>query len=113
MAVEDVAGALVALLASNHEGPVNVATGRCVPVRHIIETIATLAGGNELVRFGARPPSVGEPARLGANIARLRDIMGFQPSLTLEDGLAATVRWWRDGETDARIGSIQVMQGNA
>jgi nucleoside-diphosphate-sugar epimerase len=98
MAVQDVAGALVAVLAGNHVGPVNIASGECIPLRDVIFGVANAVGRPDLVRLGARPTSPGDPAQLAARTEVLRDAIGYQPSWTLQDGLAATVAWWRTQE---------------
>lgn len=91
MHVDDVAGALVAFLSSNVTGAVNIAQGRVVRVRDFIETTATLVDGRELVRLGARPAQAGEPIYMAANVARLRDEVGFVPAYDLAAGIADAV----------------------
>jgi nucleoside-diphosphate-sugar epimerase len=54
-----------------------------------------LVGRPELIRRGSLPMRPGEPRRLVADIARLRDEVGYRPRIALADGLAATVRWWQ------------------
>jgi nucleoside-diphosphate-sugar epimerase len=95
MHVADVGAAIAALLESTTEGPVNIATGTAVPVRAVIERIAALTGRADLVDWGARPTAPGDPLQLGADIARLRDLVGFRPRYDLGSGLAETVAWWR------------------
>jgi len=87
MHVEDVAAALVALLASDVQGPVNIATGRSVPVREIVGMAAKAAGDACLVDFGARPRQPGEPELMTAEVGRLRDEVGFVPRWSLEQGI--------------------------
>lgn len=94
MHVEDVAGALVALLDSSVAGPVNIASGICLPVRDVIHTIAAQIGRPDLVRLGVRPSPAGEPPRLAASVNRLMHEVGFQPTRRLDDGLAETIKWW-------------------
>ena len=53
--VADAARALAMLLDSPLQGAVNVASGRCVALRDVIETVAALLGRPGLVRLGARP----------------------------------------------------------
>lgn len=93
--VDDVAAAFAAILASKAEGPVNVASGEAVTVRSIAELLAGAAGRPELLDLGALPDRPGDPREIVADIARLRDEVGFAPAWTLQDGLAATVDWWR------------------
>lgn len=94
--VDDVAEALVALLDSHVEGPVNIGSGRGVKVREVIELIARSAGRPDLVCFGARPPQVGEPPTLIADVGRLEREVGFQPRISLRAGIEETVAWWRE-----------------
>ncbi len=94
MHVEDVAGALVALLDSPVVGDVNIGSGVGVTVGEVVDRIVQLVGRPELIRRGSLPMQPGEPRRLVADIARLRDEVGYRPRIALADGLAATVRWW-------------------
>jgi nucleoside-diphosphate-sugar epimerase len=91
MHVHDVGRAFVALVDSDTTGPVNIASGDCVPVRSVISTLGALTGGAALIRFGARPES-DEPPRLAASVETLRDRLGFRPIFDLAGGLADTVR---------------------
>ncbi len=94
MHVEDAAGAVAALLDSSVVGAVNIASGVGVAVDEIVDRIVGLVGSPELVRRGALPDRPWEPPLLVADVARLRDEVGFRARWTLADGLAATVRWW-------------------
>jgi nucleoside-diphosphate-sugar epimerase len=95
MHVSDVAGGLVALLESDVTGPVNIASGDCVPLRQMIDEAARQIGRPDLLRYGARPSPAGEPARLAAATRRLREEVGFTPRYGLAEGLAETITWWR------------------
>jgi nucleoside-diphosphate-sugar epimerase len=94
MHVVDVGRAFAAVLDSDCTGPVNIASGVCVPVRSVVSTIGLLTQASDLIRFGAanRP---NEPPRLAASIDILHDRLGFRPRYDLESGLANTVDWWR------------------
>jgi nucleoside-diphosphate-sugar epimerase len=94
MHVADVAGALVALLESDLDGAVNIASGLCLPLRDIADRLGALIGRPELIRLGARPTPPNEPDRLEAAVDRLR-ATGFRPRYDLASGLADTVAWWR------------------
>lgn len=91
----ELAEAFLALLGSPVEGAVNVASGRPVRIRELVAALAEAAGRTDLVRLGARPAGV-EPAVLTAGVARLREEVGWSPSLTLEEAALATVEWWRE-----------------
>ncbi|HST34325.1 MAG TPA: NAD(P)-dependent oxidoreductase [Solirubrobacteraceae bacterium] len=91
MHVDDVAAAFAALLDSAVEGPVNIASGEPVRIADVLALIARAAGRPELLRIGALPRRPGEPDLLVADVARLRDEVGFAPSVELERGIAETV----------------------
>ena len=93
MRSEDAGAAFATLVDSDFDGPVNIASGSCVPIADVAQTLARLAGRPDLLRLGARP-SVVEPARLAAATDRLQHQLGFRPGATLEQGLDATLKWW-------------------
>jgi len=96
MHVADIAGALAATLDGAHVGPVNIATGNCVPIRVVVETLAELIGRWDLVRLGTRPAPKAQPPRLAASVTVLRESVGFTPGFALADGLADTLTRWRN-----------------
>jgi nucleoside-diphosphate-sugar epimerase len=57
----------------------------------VVTQIATAAGRPDLLDVGALPQRPGEPERLVADTARLRDEVGFRPARGLADGIAAAV----------------------
>lgn len=91
----DVASALVALLDSGVSGAVNIGSGQAVAVRDVVALAAAATGSPELVDYGVLPRNPEEPAELVATVGRLHEEVGWRPALSLEEGLAATVRWWR------------------
>ena len=96
LAVEDVAEAFVAILESNVEGTINVGSGDPVPIRGIVSRIASIMHADDRVDFGAIPTANGDAPAVIAGIRRLRDEVGWTPRVSLDDGLAAAVKWWRD-----------------
>jgi len=94
--VDDVAGAFATLVQSGVTGPVNIGSGEAVPVRRIIELIADAAGRPDLLDIGALQRRSTDPDELVADIARLRDEVGWTPGTGLEEGLERTVAWWRE-----------------
>jgi nucleoside-diphosphate-sugar epimerase len=96
MHTDDVARAFVALLDSSVNGPVNIASGEGVRLAEAIALIAAEAGRPELVRLGALPRRKGDPAKLLADVGRLRKEVGFERRIALERGIRETVAWWRE-----------------
>lgn len=98
--VTDVAESFVALLNSTATGAVNMGSGQAVALRDVINMLAAELAEPALVRFGARPAPVGEPARLVANVRRLTDEVRWRPRYTLAAGLQQTIAWWKQHETN-------------
>jgi nucleoside-diphosphate-sugar epimerase len=101
MHVEDVAAAFAALADSHSRGAVNIGSGAPVTVREVVDALAQLIGRPDLLRSGALPAREGDPPRLVADVARLRDEVGFAPRIGLREGLAGTLEWLRSSERAA------------
>jgi nucleoside-diphosphate-sugar epimerase len=96
MHAADAGRALVAVCDSGVQGAVNIASGEGVRVRDIVELVAQATGRRELLRVGTRAQAPGEPERIVANVARLRDEVRFAPAIDLRAGIERTVEWWRN-----------------
>lgn len=95
----ELAEAFAALLRADVTGPVNMASGVPVRVRDLIDALARAAGRPELMRLGARATPASEPASLTADVRRLREEVGWEPSLPLDEAARRTVAWWRGEQT--------------
>jgi nucleoside-diphosphate-sugar epimerase len=91
--VTDGGGALAALLDSDVNGSVNIASGEGTRIADVAEAIARIVGRRELLRLGGLPGD--DRTSVVASVARLRDEVGFVPRLSLEQGLRDAVEWWR------------------
>lgn len=94
--VQDVANALVALLESEVTGAVNIGSGRPIALKTIVSLVGEQIGRPELIALGAIPPRPNDVPLVVADVRRLRDEVGWQPEIGLDDGLAQTIRWWRE-----------------
>lgn len=94
--VEDVASALLTILASGASGAFNVGTGRALSLRDVVSVICGRLGKAELVEFGSRSAPAGEPERVIANVTRMRNELGWQPSYSIEAGIDHAIAAWRE-----------------
>lgn len=94
--VEDVADAFIALLESDIQGPVNIASGYPVALKDIVYTIAEKLNRRDLLQMGALPLPENEPDLLVANVGRLTGEVGWRPRHDLDQGLDKTIHWWED-----------------
>ena len=90
--VDDLARGCVFLL-EHYEGfeHVNVGSGTDLPIRDLAAVIARVVGCGEALTFDTSKPD-GTPRKLMSN-AKIA-ALGWAPEISLEDGLAATYRWF-------------------
>ena len=73
--------------------PFNVATGTSCTVRELAELIIELTESNSDIVH--TEPRNGDVMQSEGDIAKSRDILGYQPSVSLEEGLRELVGWYR------------------
>jgi len=95
MYVEDVAEAMVELLDSSIEGSINIASGKGISLRTIIENIEDQLQVKGLVQYGALKANASEPSQLIGSKKRLNDELKWQPRWNLREGVAKTIEWWQ------------------
>lgn len=98
--VEDCAQGFV-LAAERYDGsdPVNLGSGREVSIKDLSELIARLVGyDGELVWDTSKPD--GQPRRQ-LDVTRAKDVLGFEASTSLEEGLRKTIAWYVDHREEA------------
>jgi len=88
----DIGRALAAILASDVEGAINVASGEATPVKDLIGAVAGQMGHPERVNLGARKRPENDPKRVLADVTRLRDEVGFVPAFDIRSGVANVLK---------------------
>ena len=73
---------------------VELGSGRLVTIREVVERIVRLMDVTVAPRWGALPDRPLERP-LVADVRESRDLIGWTPRVTLEDGLASTIEWYR------------------
>jgi UDP-glucuronate decarboxylase len=92
--VSDAGSAFAALLASDAQGAVNIASGEGVALEHLGHIVGD-AVGHGLRLEGAEERAVDPSPMVVADAARLRSDVGWTPRYRLEDGIRQTVAWWK------------------
>ena len=87
--VGDVVRACQNIMTSDYQGVLNVGTGQRVSVLDLLETIKKVSGKE--VRFGYAQDRPGEVQDSVLSIAKIQRELNWQPSLSLEEGIAKTL----------------------
>lgn len=98
--IDDVVqGLLLSAVQKKAEGEViNIASGKPVSIKTIIETVIKLIGrGNP--EFGAHPYRPGESMALYADVKKAAEVIGWRPVKPLEQGLEETISWYKERMT--------------
>ncbi len=92
--VDDIAtGTLYALVAPRaHNETVNIGTGQGTSIRQIAELVR---GHYPDIRLVDTPMPPGDPEGGYASVQRMQDVLGWRPSITIEEGVARYVAWLR------------------
>jgi GDP-L-fucose synthase len=79
--------------------PINLAPGAPASIRELAETIARLSGFHGRIVWNTSKGD-GVPRRC-LDAGRAHRVLGWQPRIPLEEGLARTIRWFRDSRQTA------------
>jgi UDP-glucose 4-epimerase len=91
--VGDVARMSLLALERDATGPVNIGTGRETDVNELAAMMLEVSGSRSEVRHG--PAKGGEQRRSVIDIRRAAEVFGWRPEVSLRDGLARTVEFFR------------------
>lgn len=91
MHIDDCVEGLVRLMASDYREPLNLGTDQLVTVDELVDIISDIAGKRLVKRHDISKPQ-GVRGRNSDN-SRLRQVLGWEPSIPLEIGLVETYRW--------------------
>jgi GDP-D-mannose 3', 5'-epimerase len=91
MYVDDCVEGLVRLMASNYSEPLNLGTDRLVTINQLIDLVSSVAGKRLKKRHDLSKPQ-GVRGRNSDNTL-LNQVLGWEPAITLEQGLTTTYRW--------------------
>jgi GDP-D-mannose 3',5'-epimerase len=89
--VDDCVEGLFRLMRSDYPHPLNLGTDRLISINDLLDLVARIAGIRVEKRHDLTAPQ-GVRGRNSDN-SRLRQVLGWEPSISLEDGLVKTYEW--------------------
>ena len=91
MYVDDCVEGLLRLMASQHHDALNLGTDRLVTINQLVDLVSTVANKNLVMRHDLSKPQ-GVRGRNSDN-TRLKQVLGWEPKVSLEAGLEITYKW--------------------
>ena len=94
--IDDMVAGLIRLMegSGDETGPVNLGNPVEMPIRDLAEQIMALVGGEASVVH--QPLPADDPLQRCPDITRARNLLEWEPTVALGDGLAKTVAYFRD-----------------
>jgi dTDP-glucose 4,6-dehydratase len=91
--VTDLVDGIMRLMESDTHDPVNIGNPHEVTIEQIARTIISLVGSTS--RLVYRPLPQDDPKQRQPDITRAQTLLGWQPKVELEEGLAKTVGYFK------------------
>jgi nucleoside-diphosphate-sugar epimerase len=89
--IDDCVEGLYRLMRSNHRDPLNLGQDRMISINELVDIVAKIAGKKISKRYDLTKPQ-GVRGRNSDN-TRLREVLNWEPAISLEEGLEQTYRW--------------------
>jgi dTDP-glucose 4,6-dehydratase len=91
--VDDLIEGIWRFIGSDVTGPVNVGNPREISVKELAALVARVAGSDSEIAYTDRP--IDDPEVRCPDISLAQNKLGWEPQVSLEDGLARTIEWAR------------------
>jgi dTDP-glucose 4,6-dehydratase len=91
--VSDLVDGLCRLLFSDHAGPVNLGNPAEMTILQLAETIREMTGSKSTIDY--KPLPVDDPKVRQPDIGLAKKLLGWEPKVSLEDGLESTIDYFR------------------
>jgi UDP-glucuronate decarboxylase len=94
--VDDLVSGLIAMMAADDDitGPINLGNPHEITVLTLAERILALTGSK--ARLVHRPLPVDDPTQRCPDTTRARELLGWAPQVSLDEGLAKTIAYFRE-----------------
>ena len=89
--IDDCVEGIYRLMKSNHSEPLNLGQDRMLSINDLVDIVAGIAGKKISKRYDLTKPQ-GVRGRNSDN-TRLRQVLGWEPVVSLEEGLSKTYSW--------------------
>lgn len=84
----------VANTSNSIESPINIGNPKEMTIKELAETVVGLIGSDSVIEYLPLPAD--DPKQRQPDISRARDLLDWEPKISLEDGLKATIEYFKD-----------------
>jgi dTDP-glucose 4,6-dehydratase len=91
--VDDLVRGIMQMGANNHPGPINLGNPRENSLLELAQIVTSVVGGSGEMEFKPLPED--DPKRRNPDVQRAKDILGWVPSVEIEDGIRRTAEWMK------------------
>ena len=91
--VSDLIDGIFKLAMSDFHEPVNLGNPREMTIKQFADEIIRITGTKSAIEYRALP--VDDPRVRQPNIARAKEVLGWQPRVDFEEGIKATIEYFR------------------
>jgi GDP-D-mannose 3',5'-epimerase len=105
--IDDCIEGIYRLMRSDYREPLNLGQDRLISINELVDMVAQIAGKQVRKQYNLAAPQ-GVRGRNSDN-TRLRDVLGWEPNISLEDGLRATYHWigqQLEAKTSSRVAPV-------
>lgn len=88
--IDDCIEGIYRLMQSDYAEPLNLGQDRLISINQLADVVADIAGVSIVKRHVSGPQGV---RGRNSDNTRLREVLGWEPEISLEDGLARTYEW--------------------
>ncbi len=88
--IDDCVAGIYKLMRSDHDQPLNLGQDRLISINEMVDIVAGIAGVDVVKKHIDGPQGV---RGRNSDNSRLRDVLGWEPEISLEEGLERTYRW--------------------
>lgn len=97
--VDDEIRGFLALLDSDHIGPINIGNPGEFTMLELADLVVELTGANSVIEHRDLPSD--DPKLRQPDITLARELLGWEPTIPLREGLTATIDWFRENAATA------------
>ncbi len=94
--VDDLIEGICRLLFSNQHEPVNIGNPNEMTIKELAETIIKITGSKSEIIFNPLP--IDDPKVRQPDIEKAKTILGWEPQVSLDEGLSRTIEWFKNQE---------------